>query len=101
MTTTTAWTRPDTTYRPIAVIGAGVMGRRVGMMWMAAGFDVVLCEKQTSDHDPALEYIDTNVGKQAAKMGTMPGTVKVTTSMHDAVEKAWMVASRPSPRFSR
>lgn len=91
MATTTPWTRPDTTSRPIAVIGAGVMGRRIAMMWMAAGSDVILCEKQTSSHDPALEYIDTNVGKQAAKMGTKPGTIKVTISMKEAVEKAWMV----------
>lgn len=91
MATTTPWTRPDTTSRPIAVIGAGVMGRRIAMMWMAAGSNVILCEKQTSSHDPALEYIDTNLGKQAAKMGTKPGTIKVTISMKEAVEKAWMV----------
>jgi 3-hydroxyacyl-CoA dehydrogenase len=91
MATTTPWTRPNTTCRPIAIIGAGVMGRRIAMMWMAAGFDVILCEKETSDHDAALEYIDTNIGTQAAKMGTKPATVKVTTSMKEAVEKAWMV----------
>ncbi|OOQ91142.1 putative 3-hydroxyacyl-CoA dehydrogenase [Penicillium brasilianum] len=85
------WTKPDTTTRPIAIIGAGVMGRRVAMMWVAAGYNIILCEKQTKNHDPALEYITANVPLQAAKMDTKPGTTKFTTSMKEAVEKAWMV----------
>ncbi|KAF3387225.1 3-hydroxybutyryl-CoA dehydrogenase [Penicillium rolfsii] len=89
--TMSPWTRPDTTYRPIAIIGGGVMGRRIGMMWVAAGFSVILCEKRTNNHDPALEYINTNIGTQAAKMGTKPATAQVTTSMKEAVEQAWMV----------
>lgn len=86
----TPWTKPDTTTRPIAIIGAGVMGRRIAMMWLAAGYNVILCENKTSNHDPAFEYINSNKDKQAAKLGTKPGTVKFTTSMQEAVEKAWM-----------
>jgi 3-hydroxyacyl-CoA dehydrogenase len=36
----TPWTKPDTITRPIAVIGAGVMGRRISMMWISAGFKI-------------------------------------------------------------
>lgn len=91
MPSASPWTKPDTTTRPIAIIGAGVMGRRIAMMWMASGQTVIVCEKQTSNHDPALEYINANKDTQAAKLGTKPGTVKFTTSMKEAVERAWMV----------
>ncbi|KAJ5674076.1 hypothetical protein N7462_009515 [Penicillium macrosclerotiorum] len=87
----TPWTKPDTTTRPIAVIGAGVMGRRISMMWVAAGYTVILCEKAVGSYDPALEFINGNKDQQAAKMGTKPAQVKVTASMQEAVEKAWMV----------
>lgn len=88
---TSPWTKPDTSTRPIAIIGAGVMGRRVGMMWVAAGYDVVICEKASSNHDAALEFIHNNKDKQAAKLGTKPANVSLTTSMAEAVHSAWMV----------
>lgn len=88
---TSPWTKPDTSTRPIAIIGGGVMGRRVGMMWVAAGYDVVICEKASTNHDAALDYIHSNKDKQAAKLGTKPANVSVTTSMTEAVHSAWMV----------
>ncbi|KAJ5493219.1 hypothetical protein N7539_001965 [Penicillium diatomitis] len=91
MPSATPWSRPDTRNRPIAIIGAGIMGRRIAMMWLAAGYNVILCEKQASNHEPALQYIKNNVEKQAAKLGTKPGTGRFTTSMEEAIESAWMV----------
>lgn len=67
------------------------MGRRIAMMWEAADFNVILCVKQISNHDLAFEYINSSKDKQAAKLGTKPGTVKFTTLMQDAAEKAWVV----------
>jgi 3-hydroxyacyl-CoA dehydrogenase len=87
----TPWTKPDTTTRPIAVIGAGVMGRRITMMWVAAGYTVMLREKSLSSYDGAMDYINQNKDTQAAKMGTKPGRVKLTTSLEEAASKAWMV----------
>ncbi|KAJ5594772.1 uncharacterized protein N7459_000980 [Penicillium hispanicum] len=86
----TPWTKPDTTSRPIAIIGAGVMGRRIAMMWLAAGYNLILCEKEES-FNSALKYINENKGAQAAKLGTKPGEVRLTTSMAEAVQNAWMV----------
>lgn len=91
MPSATPWTKPDTTTRPLAVIGAGVMGRRISMMWVAAGYNVILCEKSLETHDGALEYVNNNKGKQAAKMGTKPGELKLTSSLEEAVREAWMV----------
>ncbi|KAJ6019056.1 hypothetical protein N7499_009789 [Penicillium canescens] len=36
----TPWTKPDTSTRPIAVVGAGMTGRRICTMWVAAGFSL-------------------------------------------------------------
>ncbi|KAJ5918772.1 hypothetical protein N7454_009916 [Penicillium verhagenii] len=87
----TPWTKPDTTTRPIAIIGAGVMGRRIAMMWVAAGYNIELCEKATHNHTEALDYIRNNQDAQAKKMGTKPGTVNITTCLDDACSNAWMV----------
>ncbi|KAJ5093077.1 Dehydrogenase multihelical [Penicillium angulare] len=86
----TPWTTPDTSTRPIAIIGAGVMGRRIAMMWVAAGYNVMLCEKSTN-YDGALDYIKSNQDKQAEKMGTKPASVQITANLPEACSQAWMV----------
>lgn len=85
------WVKPDTSTRPIAIIGVGIMGRRIGMMWLAAGYNLILCEKPMDSYNGALDYIKTHKDQQASKLGTKPGEVKLTSSMQVAVENAWMV----------
>jgi 3-hydroxyacyl-CoA dehydrogenase len=84
------WTKPDTSKRPIAVIGGGVMGRRIAMMWIAANFTVMLCEKAV-DYGGAVGYVQEHEAEQAAKHGTEPGELKATNSLEEAVRDAWMV----------
>ena len=86
-----SWTKPDISGRSIAVIGAGVMGRRIAMMWIAAGHNVILCENKANIYDGAIEYIDENKIAQAAKLGTKPGELTVSSTMPEAVQNAWMV----------
>lgn len=87
----TPWTKPDTSTRPLAIIGAGVMGRRIGMMWVAAGYKVILCEKSAEFPDGALDFINSGKDQQAAKLGTKPGEIKLTDSLQEASTDAWMV----------
>ncbi|KAJ5561395.1 Dehydrogenase multihelical [Penicillium sp. DV-2018c] len=89
----TPWTKPDTTTRPISIIGSGVMGRRISTMWLAAGYKVILYEKDTTSPSAseAVAYINQNKDTQAAKRGTTPADLKVTSSTEDAVSNAWMV----------
>ncbi|KAJ5158499.1 Dehydrogenase multihelical [Penicillium coprophilum] len=84
------WTKPDTNTRPIAVIGGGVMGRRISMMWISAGFTVILCEK-SDESDNAVGYVQEHQAEQAAKQGTEPAELKTTTNLQEAVSNAWMV----------
>lgn len=86
----TPWTKPDTSTRPIAVIGGGVMGRRIAMMWIASGFTVILCEKAV-DYGDAVTYVQEHEAEQAGKQGTEPAELKTTTSLQEAAQNAWMV----------
>ncbi|KAJ5793586.1 hypothetical protein N7457_000185 [Penicillium paradoxum] len=87
----TPWTRPDTSTRPIAVIGGGVMGRRISMMWVSAGYKVILCEKETYDPSAAVEYISAKKEEQANKLGTTSAELETTSSLVEAASNAWMV----------
>lgn len=111
MGSTTEWTQPDTTQRPIAIIGGGVLGRRLAMMWSAAGYRIQLCEKIPEVATAALEFIRDNVEQQTARLNSRrslsksmattttttgarsssPGAVEVTPNVSDAVHNAWMV----------
>jgi 3-hydroxyacyl-CoA dehydrogenase len=91
MPSSTPWTKPDTSTRPLAVIGAGVMGRRITMMYSAAGYKVNICEKALDFYDGALEYINEHKDTQAIKLGTTPAEVKLMTDLQEAVRDAWMV----------
>ncbi|CAI7613503.1 unnamed protein product [Penicillium pancosmium] len=85
------WVQPDTSSRPITIIGGGIIGRRVSMMWVAAGYNVILCEKSMDSYDGALDYINSNKGQQAAKLGTKPGEIRLTASLQEAAHNAWMI----------
>ncbi|EAL86668.1 hypothetical protein KXW29_001557 [Aspergillus fumigatus] len=87
----TAWVEPDTIARPVAVIGGGVLGRRLCMMWAAAGHSVQLYEKSPEVASSAIKYINDAMPEQCTKLGTEPGSVFLATSLQDAVQNAWMV----------
>ncbi|KAH3040816.1 hypothetical protein KXV27_006382 [Aspergillus fumigatus] len=87
----TAWIEPDTIARPVAVIGGGVLGRRLCMMWAAAGHSVQLYEKSPEVASSAIKYINDAMPEQSTKLGTEPGSVFLASSLQDAVQNAWMV----------
>lgn len=85
------WTAPDVTKRPVAVIGGGVLGRRLCMMWACTGNEVLLVERIPEVAEAALAYIKEAIGKQSEAVGGKPGIVRVASSMAEAVKDAWMV----------
>ncbi|EAW12128.1 3-hydroxyacyl-CoA dehydrogenase family protein [Aspergillus clavatus NRRL 1] len=93
----TSWIEPDTTTRPVAVIGGGVLGRRLCMMWAAAGHTVQLYEKSPEVAVAALKYIHEALPQQASKLllgkkaGHGIGHVSPASSLETAVQNAWMV----------
>lgn len=67
------------------------MGRRICMMWISAGYKVILCEKETGDSGGAVDYISEKKEEQAGKRGTTAAELKTTTSLEEAASNAWMV----------
>lgn len=85
------WTTIQTATRPVAIIGGGVLGRRLAMMWCSTGKPVVLCDKDPKQVEAAIAYVDENVGAQSALMKAERGPMTAVTNMQEAVKDARMV----------
>lgn len=88
---TYAWSAPDVSTRPVAIIGGGVLGRRLCMMWACTGHEVILFERSEEVTTAALAYIDENIETQVKAVKGKRGTVTAASSLEEAVCNAWMV----------
>ncbi|KAH0497708.1 hypothetical protein TgHK011_004994 [Trichoderma gracile] len=70
--------------RPVAVIGAGVLGRRIG-------YTVKLRDPSKQQREDGVAYVEENVALYTQKTGKTPGKVMAFEDMEDAVADAWMV----------
>ncbi|KAK1994912.1 3-hydroxyacyl-CoA dehydrogenase [Colletotrichum falcatum] len=77
--------------RPVAVLGAGVLGRRIACTWASGGYDVRVREPDVKQHQPCLDYVRQNIGSYPASGSTRPGTVRIFEDLPPAVEDAWLV----------
>ncbi|KKP03073.1 3-hydroxyacyl-CoA dehydrogenase [Trichoderma harzianum] len=77
--------------RPVAVLGGGVLGRRIACTWASAGYDVQIREPDQSQHESCLNYIKENVAKYPAAGNTAAGTVRISRDLEMAVQTAWLV----------
>ena len=88
------WTAPDTSSRPVAVLGGGVLGRRIACSWVAAGYKVILCDINEEQRNAATHYIEHHVDEYAKLSGNQAGGNERFTTVSDikaAVEHAWLV----------
>ncbi|KAF7586465.1 hypothetical protein BBP40_008825 [Aspergillus hancockii] len=86
------WQPPqDYRNRPVAVLGAGVLGRRIGCIWASAGFSVRIRDPNSQQLTDALHYVQENVLAYAKKTAQTPGPVSAHQSMQEAVSNAWLV----------
>ncbi|OOQ89885.1 putative 3-hydroxyacyl-CoA dehydrogenase, NAD binding domain [Penicillium brasilianum] len=87
-----SWTPPnDYESRPVAILGAGVLGRRIGCIWASAGFDVRLRDPSPQQREDGIAYIQDNVILYAQKTGKQVGAVHAFESLEDAVASCWLV----------
>ncbi|CAI7652423.1 unnamed protein product [Penicillium glandicola] len=77
--------------RPVAILGAGVLGRRLGCIWASAGFDVKIREPGAQQRVDGIAYIKGNVQSYSAKTNQVPGSFEAVEDMKQAVENAWLV----------
>ncbi|CEL10462.1 hypothetical protein ASPCAL13581 [Aspergillus calidoustus] len=86
------WTPPhDYRTRPVAVLGAGVLGRRIGCIWASAGYDVHLRDPDANQVASGIAYIEEQVAAYATKTGCSPGKPIPHETLKAAVSTAWLV----------
>jgi 3-hydroxyacyl-CoA dehydrogenase len=87
------WTRPDTASKPLAVLGAGVLGRRIAGSWLAAGYDVNLRDPSESQRNAASVFIQSNLSdfEHLTNSKREPGKLNVFADLEPAVKDAWFV----------
>ncbi|OJJ94716.1 hypothetical protein ASPACDRAFT_1860733 [Aspergillus aculeatus ATCC 16872] len=87
-----SWSPPhDYRNRPVAVLGAGVLGRRIGCIWASAGYDVHLRDPSPEQLASGIAYIHEQISSYASKTGCIPGQAHSFTNFEEAVESAWLV----------
>ncbi|KAF3391512.1 3-hydroxybutyryl-CoA dehydrogenase [Penicillium rolfsii] len=87
-----SWAPPnDYESRPVAILGAGVLGKRIGCVWASAGFDVHLRDPSPQQREDGLDYIQENVALYAQKTGRKIGSVHTFERLEDAVANSWLV----------
>jgi 3-hydroxybutyryl-CoA dehydrogenase len=83
---------PEDSNRPIAVIGAGTLGRRIALMFAAGGGTVRVCDLDADQRADAAAYIAAELpGVLSSVEGSSPATVELTDDMAEAVADAWLV----------
>ena len=84
----------DLDKRPIAIDGAGTLGRRIASVYAAGGSDVKIFDLSADQRDAAREYVEQQIDSVRRLLNLDSSrTGKVTTcdDLADAVGGAWMV----------
>jgi 3-hydroxybutyryl-CoA dehydrogenase len=91
------YTFEDIQNRPVAVIGAGTLGRRIAMMFASRGGTARIYARRTEQLASATQYVIETLPKVVKDRGFgEPGIVTATTSLAEALDGAWLaVESAP------
>ena len=90
----------DIKNRPVTVIGAGTLGRRIALMFATRGGPVRIFDKSHQAGADARAYVEQHVAEVAAGIdGGEPGRVAVTDDMTEALLDAWLVVEAVPERL--
>jgi 3-hydroxybutyryl-CoA dehydrogenase len=82
----------DYPIRPVAVIGAGTLGRRIALMFAAHGAQVKIHDLAEAQRDAALDFVTNNLPVLSdLRPDVVPGGVSAEADIADAVHDAWLV----------
>jgi 3-hydroxybutyryl-CoA dehydrogenase len=82
----------DFTTRPVTVVGAGTLGRRIALMFAAHGAEVRIYDLAEQQRRAAVEFVSQNISSVAVgRDGVVPGRVSSEADLADAVHDAWLV----------
>lgn len=92
MTGSYTYTFEDIQNRPVAVIGAGTLGRRIALMFATRGGIVRIYARREEQRDEATQYVAQALPKLMDDRGFgEAGTVTATGSLGEALDDAWLV----------
>lgn len=77
--------------RPICVLGAGVLGRRIAACFIAAGRHVLIRDPSEKARSDAIEYLRTNITSFTALTHRKPGKYEALEDLSQAVSNCWLV----------
>ncbi|ORA28258.1 3-hydroxyacyl-CoA dehydrogenase family protein [Mycobacterium aquaticum] len=76
--------------RPVAVIGAGTLGRRIALMFAGHGADVKIYDLAAPQREAAVDFVVQNLPLDGTT-DVVPGNVSGNADIADAVRDAWLV----------
>ncbi len=86
--------------RPVAVLGAGTLGRRIAMMLASRGGPVRIYDRSAEALDAAVDYVTATLPDVLAARGSgEPGTVMASTSLAEALADVWFVVEAVPERL--
>jgi 3-hydroxybutyryl-CoA dehydrogenase len=86
------YTFEDIRNRPVAVIGAGTLGRRIALMFASRGGTVRICAPRAEQRASAVDYVTEILPKLVADRGFGElGGAKAVGSLEEALDDAWLV----------
>jgi 3-hydroxybutyryl-CoA dehydrogenase len=77
--------------RPVAVIGAGTLGRRIALMFAAHGAEVKIYDLADEQRCAAVDYVRQTLPALVDRLGdVVPGQVSAHADLGDAVRNVWL-----------
>ncbi|MEU6384495.1 3-hydroxyacyl-CoA dehydrogenase NAD-binding domain-containing protein [Streptomyces bauhiniae] len=90
----------DLDSRPVTVLGAGTLGRRIALMFATRGGEVRIYDPSAEAGKQACAYVEQHVSEIAARVeGGTPGSVTATTDLAEALSGAWLVVEAVPERL--
>ncbi|RMJ18387.1 hypothetical protein CDV36_001901 [Fusarium kuroshium] len=77
--------------RPVAILGAGVLGRRIACTWASAGYNVNVRDPSDEQRSQCLQYVDQELDSYLHRTSANKGTIRVFENLEHALEDAWLV----------
>jgi 3-hydroxybutyryl-CoA dehydrogenase len=84
----------DVDERPVGIVGAGTLGRRLALVYAAGGSDVRIFDLSAEQREAARDYVEEHVTKTQQTLGLHParrGRVAVSDDLQEALTGGWMV----------
>lgn len=89
----------DLDTRPVAVLGAGTLGRRIALMFAAGGARVRITDASPEQCAEAVRFVQEQLPELSRELGGQGGTAEVSPDLAAAVDGAWLVVEAVPERL--